>query len=649
MLVSLQNLSFSFGARTMLDQVNWQIGNNERIGLVGVNGVGKSTVLRLITGDYSPDSGTINKPKDVSVGFFNQDLLSFSTQDSILKVGMQAFEKAQAIEKEMAQILADLEQQPNDEKLLDAYSHSLHDFELAGGYEMEHKTAEVLEGLGFSTEDLSRPYNQFSGGWRMRVLLAKMMLQAPQLLLLDEPTNHLDLPSIEWLERYLQSYPGSVVVVSHDRQFLDKMVIKIVEVWQKNLVPYTGNYTFFLKEKAERVELQQRAYENQQDYIRQQERFIERFRAQATKAAQAQSAIKRLDKLDIIEAPDTSVPVMNINFDVAIQPGKIICTLENVSKSFGALQILKNTDAEIMRGDKIALLGANGKGKSTLLRIISGAEPIEGLRKPGHNVEESFYAQHQLESLDINNEILEELKLCGSGKTEVELRQILGCFLFSGDDVFKKIKVLSGGEKARVALAKTIVAKANFLMLDEPTNHLDMQSVEMLIEALNKYQGTLVLVSHDRYFISKIANKIWEIEEGEIKEFKGPYSEWLIYKQEKAAQQKLKTATAVKTAPVETPKPKKADDNLLRNLKKELQQKQKNFQKLEEDMNRLQQQKQQLEEALADPNVYQAADKFKQLDTQYQKIQQQVNSLSSTYDEAFEALMNLEEQINQMQ
>lgn len=645
MLLSLQNLSFSFGARTMLNEVNWQIGNNERIGLVGVNGAGKSTVLRIMTGMYSPDSGTVNKPKDVSIGFFNQDLLSFSTSDSILKVGMQAFEKAHKIEQEMNDILAELESKPDDEKLLDDYSHALHDFEVAGGYEMDHKTAEVLEGLGFTTEDLQRPYDTFSGGWRMRVLLAKMMLQAPELLLLDEPTNHLDLPSIEWLERYLQSYPGSVVVVSHDRHFLDKMVTKIVEVWQRDLVQYTGNYSWYLKEKAERMELQQRAYENQQEYIKKEERFIERFRAQATKAAQAQSAVKRLDKLEMIEAPDASVPVMNINFHVGIQPGKIVCTLNNVSKSYGKLTILKNATAEIMRGDKIALLGANGKGKSTLLRIISGAEEIEGERKPGHNVEESFYAQHQLESLDVNNEILEELKMCGSGKTEVELRQILGCFLFSGDDVFKKIKVLSGGEKARVALAKTIVAKANFLMLDEPTNHLDMQSVEMLIEALNKYQGTLVLVSHDRYFVSKTANKIWEIEEGQIKEFNGPYDEWLVYKAEKAARAKAAEQPAQKVA---APKPekKKVNDDELRNLKKELQTKQKAFQKLEEDLSKCKAEQAKVEASLADPSVYQDKEKFKQLDEQYKKLSQQADTLNKQYDKDFEELMILEEQLS---
>lgn len=645
MILSLQNLSFSFGARNMLENVNWQIGNNERIGLVGVNGVGKSTVLRLMTGSYTPDEGAINKPKDTSIGFFNQDLLSFSTNDSILKVAMQAFEEAHKVELEMNAILKDLESKPDDEKLLDDYSHALHDFELAGGYEMEHRTAEVLEGLGFSTTDLQRPFDEFSGGWRMRVLLAKMMLQAPQLLLLDEPTNHLDLPSIEWLERYLLSYPGSIIVVSHDRHFLDKIVTKIVEVWQRDLVQYSGNYSFYLKEKEERMILQQRAYENQQDYIRQQERFIERFRAQATKAAQAQSAIKRLDKLDKIEAPDNSVPIMNINFDIATQPGKIIYTLTNVCKSYGEQIILKNSSAEILRGDKIALIGANGKGKSTLLRIIAGTETIDGERKIGHNVEESFYAQHQLESLDINNEILDELKLCGSGKTEVELRQVLGCFLFSGDDVFKKIKVLSGGEKARVALAKTIVARANFLMLDEPTNHLDMQSVEMLIEALNKYKGTLVIVSHDRYFISQIANKIWEIEETQIKEFKGSYNEWLIYKQERATREKEKVVVATEKAPKPQKKNNDTSQTEVQRVKKELQDKLKELQKIENQIAKLKLENTEIEAQLSNPNTYQDKALFSKYDTQYKENTTTLAKLNEVYEKTFEVIMGLEESI----
>ncbi len=654
MLFSLQNINFSFGARAILEDASWQIGTGERIGLVGVNGAGKSTLLRLMTGSYTLDSGVMSKPKDVSLGFFNQDLLSFSTSESILKVGMQAFEKAHQVEKEMEDVLKELESKPDDAQLLDDYSHLLHDFEVAGGYEMEHRAAEVLEGLGFSTADLQRPYDQFSGGWRMRVLLAKMMLQAPDLLLLDEPTNHLDLPSIEWLERYLISYPGSVVIVSHDRYFLDRMVTKIVEVWQRDLVQYSGNYTFFQKEKVERMVLQQRAFENQQDYIRQQERFIERFRAKATKAAAAQSAIKRLDKLDVIEAPDSSVPVMNINFSIATQPGKIICSLKDLCKSYGDLKILDNASAEIDRGDKIALIGANGKGKSTLLRIIGGMEGYEGERKWGHNIEESFYAQHQLESLNIELEVLEEMKLCGSGKTELELRQLLGCFLFSGDDVFKKIKVLSGGEKARVALAKTIAARGNFLMLDEPTNHLDMQSVEMLIEALNRYQGTLILVSHDRYFISRTANKIWNIEDGEIKEFRGTYEEWHTWhldkiKREQALAANLKKEVVVEKKPEKKEEKAPPKNNLqqdqLNALKKEHQKQQKIFQKIEEELSKLKNESSQLEAKLADPDCYSDKEKFKKLDETYRAHSQRLQQLNKEYDSSFERLMEIEEKL----
>ena len=651
MLISLQNLSFHFGARAILEEANWQIGTGERIGLVGSNGAGKSTLLRLMTGAYTPDGGVINKPKDVSLGFFNQDLLSFSSDESILKVGMQAFEKAHEVEKIMEDIIHQLESKPDDEKLLDKYSHALHDFEVAGGYEMEHRTAEVLEGLGFSTANLQKPYNQFSGGWRMRVLLAKMMLQQPELLLLDEPTNHLDLPSIEWLERYLIGYPGSVVIVSHDRYFLDRMVTKIVEVWQRDLVQYSGNYSFFEKEKIERMDLQQRAFENQQDYIRQQERFIERFKAKASKAAQAQSVMKRLDKLDKIEAPDGSVPTMNINFDVATQPGKIICELKDISKSYGDVNILSHASAEIDRGDKIALIGANGKGKSTLLRIVAGQEEHDGDRKWGHNVEESFYAQHQLESLTLENEILEEMKQCGSGKTEVELRQLLGCFLFSGDDVFKKIKVLSGGEKARVALAKVIAAKGNFLMLDEPTNHLDMQSVDMLIEALNKYKGTLILVSHDRYFISRTANKIWSIEDGQIKDFVGDYEEWVTFQQERAERLKKEAAAnagqklpVAKKVEQPAPKPNVSNDQL-NNLKKELQKQQKSFQKMEEEINKLKKATAELEAKLGDPAFYNNRSEFQKVDEQYKQHSTRLAQMNKDYDKAFEQIMELEEKI----
>src|SRR5437762_379450 len=485
MLAGLQNVTFEFGARALVEDATWHIQSNERIGLIGYNGTGKSTLLKLLVGEYQPSKGTVERSRGITIGYLHQDLLSFNTADSILNVALGAFEKVLHLEKEIDELSKQLEKK-SDEKLLHEYSDKLHELEALGGYNIHHKTEEVLQGLGFANSDLKRPYREFSGGWRMRVLLAKMILQQPDLLLLDEPTNHLDLPSIEWLEKYLQHYQSSVVIVSHDKYFLNRMVTKIVELYQQQLHIYTGNYDFYEKEKAIRIDLQQKAYENQQDYIRQNERLVERFRAKASKAAMAQSLIKKLEKLDRIEEPQVERPNININYRVDKTPGKVLVGLKDVSKSLGENVIVEHTGAEIDRGDKIALIGANGKGKSTLLRIIAGTEPFTGERKWGHNVEEAFYAQHQLEALNINNTVLDEMKECGSQKTELELRSLLGCFLFGGDDVEKKIKVLSGGEKARVALAKTIISKANFLLLDEPTNHLDMHSSDLLVESLDK-------------------------------------------------------------------------------------------------------------------------------------------------------------------
>src|SRR5687767_11947933 len=553
MLAGLQNVTFEFGARTIVREATWHIQPAQRIGLIGYNGTGKSTLLKLLAGEYLPSAGTVERGRNTSIGYLHQDLLSFDTSESILDVALHAFDKVKAIEKELEKLVQQLEQDPNNEPLLHLYSERLHDLEEAGGYDVQHKTEEVLKGLGFSNTDLQRPYREFSGGWRMRVLLAKMILQQPDLLLLDEPTNHLDLPSIEWLEKYLQHYKGSVVMVSHDKFFLDRMVKEIVELYQKELHFYSGNYSYYESEKEQRVALQQRAFENQQDYIRQQERFIERFKAKASKAAQAQSVMKRLDKLERIEGAEIERPNIKINFNIDKTPGKVLVELKQVTKKFPALTIVENADAEIERDDKIALIGAIGKGKSTLLRIIAGTESFIGERKWGHNIDAAFYAQHQLEALNLNNTILDEMKAFGTQKTELELRTLLGCFLFGGDDVDKKIKVLSGGEKARVALAKTMVSKANFLLLDEPTNHLDIHSAELLIDALNRYQGSYILVSHDRYFISKTANKIWEIVDHKIKEFKGTYQEWVEWKErmEKAGQKK---GAESKTAKPETKK-----------------------------------------------------------------------------------------------
>jgi ATP-binding cassette subfamily F protein 3 len=673
MLAGLTNVTFEFGARAIVEDATWHIQPNERIGLIGYNGTGKSTLLKLLVGQYQASEGTVERSRSTSIGYLHQDLLSFDSSDSILQVALGAFERVMQLEKEIEELGKELENSPTSgmtpeqiDVLLHKYSDRLHEMDTLDGYNIHHKTEEVLQGLGFSNAHLQRPYREFSGGWRMRVLLAKMILQAPDLLLLDEPTNHLDLPSIEWLEKYLIHYQGSVVIVSHDKYFLDRMVTKIVEVYQRQLHVYNGNYTYYENEKVQRVELQQRAFENQKDYIRQQERFIERFKAKASKAAAAQSAMKRLDKLDRIEDVTIERPNIRINFQVDKMPGKVLCELKHITKKFGDNTIVEEGRAEINRGNKIALIGANGKGKSTLLRIIAGVESFTGERKWGHNVEESFYAQHQLEALDVNNTLIEEMKAAGSQKTEQELRTLLGCFLFGGDDIDKKIKVLSGGEKARVALAKTIISKANFLMLDEPTNHLDLHSVELLIEALNKYEGSLILVSHDRYFVSKVANTIWEIDNHEIKTFDGGFEEWGEWKErqkQRAASEggqkeggnkkqdgnnQKQEPVAKKAEPVQEVKPPvvevKPQGPINKELKKELQKQQKVFQQLEERIAQLNKQKITLEAQLTAPDTYSDRNKFVQTETDYKKVGDELKQLNKQYEEVFEKIMELEAQ-----
>lgn len=650
MLIGFQNVTFEFGARVIVADATWHIQPGDRIGLVGYNGTGKSTLLKVLVGEYTPSKGTVEKSRETTIGYLHQDLLSFDTNENITEVALGAFERVRALEKEIEQLGNELEKNPEDEALLIKYTDSLHELDVLDGYNIHHKAEEVLHGLGFSNEDLIKPYKQFSGGWRMRVLLAKMILQQPDVLLMDEPTNHLDLPSIEWLEKYLIHYKGSVVIVSHDKFFLNRMVNKIVELYQQELHIYSGNYEFYETEKEIRIEMQQKAFENQQDYIRQQERFIERFKAKASKAAQAQSVQKRLDKLDKIEDVQLERPNMRINFQLEKVPGKVLVTLKEVTKSFGNLTIVENASAEIERGDKIALIGANGKGKSTLLRMIAGTEQFNGERIWGHNVEESFYAQHQLEALTMTNNILEELQSCGSKKTDVELRSLLGSFLFSGEDVDKKIRVLSGGEKARVALAKTIVSRGNFLILDEPTNHLDMHSVELLAEALNKYEGSYILVSHDRYFISKTANKIWEIVDHQIKEFKGTYQEWVDWNERMEKQRKANTIEnkesvkpVIKKEPVKVAEPvAKNTQPINKELQKELQKQQRRLSQIEDGLSKAQDEQKKIEEEMGNPAIYSNKHQFAELETNYKLIKEKISTLNKEYEQVFEQVLELE-------
>ena len=636
-MISITNLSYYIGGRPLYENASMFIKPKDKIGLIGLNGRGKSTLLRLINGDFTPDAGSISKSNDCTIGFLNQDLLSYQSEDAIVTVAMEAFKDAVDTQRQIEQILHKLETEYSD-ALVEKLTKLQEKFEHLDGYSMQAKAEEVLEGIGFSTKDLHRPLKEFSGGWRMRVMLAKLLLEKPSLLMLDEPTNHLDLPSIEWVENYLRNYEGAVIVVSHDRTFLDNVATKTVEVTQQQLVTYEGNYSFYLQEKELREEIQQNAYENQQQKIRQTERFIERFKAKATKARQVQSRVKALERMDKIEEVVDDTAAVNFRFKFSQQPGRFIINLNNISKSYGSLEILKNTSVAIERTDKIALIGANGKGKSTLLRIIAGTEPVDGERTMGYNVIRAFYAQHQLEALHVENEILEELKQAGSGKTEQELRNVLGCFLFTDEDQFKKIKVLSGGEKSRVALAKTLISEANFLLLDEPTNHLDFISENILIQALQQYQGSFVVVSHNRHFVSQIANKIWYIEDKQIKEYPGTYDEYEYWRKKNLAngqaiaEESKKPRQEKKSQPVKEKTP--SQEVQLKNLEKELK-------KIEERIEKLQNDRTTLESEMALPEVYADFAKLNIVQEKFNGVTKELNEANTKWEELATAIDQL--------
>ncbi|UXX78463.1 ABC-F family ATP-binding cassette domain-containing protein [Reichenbachiella carrageenanivorans] len=636
-MISINNLSYYLGSRALFENASLHIKPKDKIGLIGLNGTGKSTLLKLIIGQLQKDSGDISMSKDCSIGFLNQDLLSFQSDDSILSVAMEAFSDVTKIQHRIDKILHKMETDYED-KLVEKLARLQEEFEAKDGYVLQSKAEEVLEGIGFRTEDLQRPLREFSGGWRMRVILAKLLLEKPSILMLDEPTNHLDLPSIQWIENYLKSYEGAVIVVSHDRQFLNNTINKIVEVSGQTLTPYPGNYDNYLEEKELRNELQKNAFENQQAKIRQTERFVERFRAKATKARQVQSRVKALERMDKIDDVIEENAAVNFKFNFSKQSGRHVATLDQVSKSYPDIDILKKASGQIERGDKIALIGANGKGKSTLLRIIDGDENVEGKASMGFNVNPSFFAQHQLESLNVENEILEELKQFGSGKSEQELRGVLGCFLFSDEDVFKKIKVLSGGEKSRVALAKTLISEANFLLLDEPTNHLDIQSVNILIQALQQYQGSFILVSHDRYFVTQVANKIWWIEDQQIKEYPGTYEEYTYWCEKNNKPKDAFKPTVVKEEkPKKEKKQKEIDEDLkeLTKLKKELT-------KVESDLEKLEAKKTELEAEMADPTNFNDAEKLDKLNQTYESNSQTLANKDQEWETIAEKIEELE-------
>ena len=538
-MIQLSAAGKRFGHKLLFENADWLITSHDRVGLVGANGTGKTTLMKVLAGLDTLDYGALTIAKGTTAGYLPQDGLSLSGR-TVFAECMSVFDELRAMERELETLthsIAELDHTSTAyADVADRYHRLEHEFQTRGGYSIEAEVGRVLMGLGFRKEDWERQTDEFSGGWQMRLALAKLLLQKPNLLLLDEPTNHLDLEARNWLEEYLRDYPHSFVLISHDRYFLDVTVNKIAEIWNKRFWFYTGNYDKFLAQKTQRNEQLQAAYRNQRERIEQLEVFINRFRYQATKAKQVQSRIKELEKIERIEVPPEEKTI-HFSFTQPKQSGRIVAEFVGVAKSYAGKDgteknVFRDVSFMIERGDRIALVGVNGAGKSTLIKLLAGSEPLtSGEFRLGHNVDPDYFAQDQYKELNPDARILDDLGDLSPSSTQTELRGLLGCFLFSEDDVFKKLGVLSGGERGRYALLRLLLHPANFLLLDEPTNHLDLRAKDVLLGALMEYTGTVVFVSHDRYFIDNLATRVFEIGDGKVEIYPGNYEDYLWRKQ----------------------------------------------------------------------------------------------------------------------
>jgi ATP-binding cassette subfamily F protein 3 len=533
-MIQLSDAGKRYGHKLLFEHADWLLTPEDRIGLVGANGTGKSTLMKILAGIETLDYGAISRTRGISAGYLPQDGLTL-TGRTVFAECLSVFDELRGMEQEMESLTHSMAELDHESAgyaaVAERHQRLDHEFRTRDGYAIEAQVGMVLTGLGFHKDDWSRQTDEFSGGWQMRISLAKLLLQKPNLLLLDEPTNHLDLESRNWLEDYLQNYPFAFVLISHDRYFLDVTVRKTLEIWNKRIHLYSGNYDKYLAAKTERREQLEAAYKNQRERIEQLEVFINRFRYQATKAKQVQSRIKELEKIERIEIPEEEKTV-HFSFPQPKPSGRIVAEFSNVAKSYGSHEVFRGVNFMIERSDRVALVGVNGAGKSTLIKLLSKAEPLtQGEYKLGHNAEPDYFAQDQYKELDPEARILDDLGKLSPASTQTELRSLLGCFLFSGDDVFKPIGVLSGGERSRYALLRLLLHPSNFLLLDEPTNHLDLRAKDVLLEALMKYTGTVVFVSHDRYFIDKLATRVFEIGGGKVEVFPGNYEDYLWRKQ----------------------------------------------------------------------------------------------------------------------
>ncbi|WP_417368677.1 ABC-F family ATP-binding cassette domain-containing protein [Flavobacterium beibuense] len=554
-MLNIHNLSVSFGGTYLFEEVTFRLGAGDRVGLVGKNGAGKSTMLKILSGDIPPDSGVIATEKEVKIGFLRQDI-DFVRGRTVLEEAYQAFEEIKRAEAKIEEINEQLTTRTDYEsesysKLIEDLSDHTHHYEILGGYNYVGDTEKILLGLGFKREDFDKLTDTFSGGWRMRIELAKLLLQYNDVLLLDEPTNHLDIESIIWLEQFLRNYPGVVIIVSHDKMFLDNVTNRTIEISLGKIYDFNKPYTQYLTLREEIREKQLATQKNQEKKIEQTEKLIEKFRAKASKASMAQSLIKKLDKIDRIEVDEDDNSVMNISFPVSVTPGRVVVEAENVTKKYGEKTILSNIDLLIERGSKIAFVGQNGQGKSTLIKAIVEEIDYTGNIKLGHNVQLGYFAQNQAEYLDGEITLLETMENAATDTNRSKVRDMLGAFLFRGDDVEKKVKVLSGGERNRLALCKMLLQPINVLVMDEPTNHLDIKSKNVLKAALKKFEGTLLLVSHDRDFLQGMANTVYEFKDRKIREYLGDINFYLEQRNLQNMREVEKKDVVVKEAPKE--------------------------------------------------------------------------------------------------
>ncbi len=671
-MLNLTNITLFLSNHFLFKNINLKVEKGDRIGLVGPNGAGKTTLLRVIAGQMQPDEGQVEKANEVTVGVLEQEVLETRVDQTVRELAASAFEEANKLEARLEHVgmqIAELEdfESSQYQKLVDEMGRIQSRLEVIGGGGRISEAEATLEGLGFLTEDLDRKVEVFSGGWRMRALLARLLLQKPDVLLLDEPTNHLDIDSIAWLEQYLQHYQGAVVLVSHDRVFLNRMCNRIAEIRNQTIYDRPGNYDDYLEYRQQVVEQQKKEWEAQQQEIAQTERFIERFRYKATKARQVQSKIKQLEKMDKVEYPDERTADMRIEFPKPPRAGDVVTRIENLEKTYPATEdheevpvFTTGESLEIERGQKIALIGPNGAGKSTLARILYGQEPFEGRLTEGHNLIRTFFAQHLADLLNSKQTVLEVMEEAApNSEMRAKVRTLLGCFLFTGEDVFKPVSVLSGGERSRLALAKSLLQPANFLILDEPTNHLDMRSKDLLLEALKRYEGTVLAVSHDRHFLSGFADSVWRVENGGVTLFDGgfDYYEWKMNErdgqqvgQSDSLEQNQKGKND-KEKPVsgksakKTKEQKRKEAELRNEVNKKSGRLKKEIKEIEQKLEKLEARKQEIESKLADTSFYSESDQAGEVVQEHSGIEKEIDQLFELWEEKSHKVREIEEEL----